>query len=248
MIYIITHKECDAVVKDGYQMLQVGAEGKPDLGYIRDDSEDNISSKNVNYCELTGLYWIWKNRDDSYKGLVHYRRFLNCSFGYESIISEEQINKILQKYDIILPFKKKLSVTVAEQYCEKSGFLADIIEVRNIIQEQYPQYMETFHKIFEGKEIYFFNIMVAGKEVFNDYCEWLFSILFRLETRKDLTYYNEYQKRIYGFLAVRLLNVYVAHNCLKVFQCGVVSRQPWKIKKRILTGCKRKGWYIKQMI
>ena len=60
-IYIATHKKMKQFSLKNYSVLQVGAEGKESFGYLRDDSGDNISHKNPNYCELTGLYWIWKN-------------------------------------------------------------------------------------------------------------------------------------------------------------------------------------------
>ena len=68
MIYIATHKKFNVPNLNGYCALQVGAEGKEKYGYLRDNIGNHISGKNANYCELTGLYWIWKNTDDSYKG------------------------------------------------------------------------------------------------------------------------------------------------------------------------------------
>ena len=56
-----------------YLPVQVGSEGKDDLGYQRDNIGEHISHLNPYYCELTGLYWAWKNLDCEYLGLVHYR-------------------------------------------------------------------------------------------------------------------------------------------------------------------------------
>lgn len=69
MIYIAAHKEFDVPRLENYVPLQVGAEGKEDLGFLRDNTGDNISVKNPNFCELTGLYWIWKIQTMSTKGL-----------------------------------------------------------------------------------------------------------------------------------------------------------------------------------
>lgn len=59
MIYIAAHKQFTSLEMDGYIPLQVGAENNIDLGYLKDNVGDNISEKNPNYCELTGLYWIF---------------------------------------------------------------------------------------------------------------------------------------------------------------------------------------------
>ena len=75
-IFIATHKKFDVPMSKYHVPLHVGREGKEDLGYLGDNTGDNISLKNPNYCELTGLYWIWKNvKDVDYIGLCHYRRY-----------------------------------------------------------------------------------------------------------------------------------------------------------------------------
>ena len=47
-----------------YIPVQVGSALNPPLPYIGDDTGDNISERNPYFCELTGLYWAWKNLDD----------------------------------------------------------------------------------------------------------------------------------------------------------------------------------------
>ena len=103
-IYIAAHKKFNVPNNDIYIPLQVGAEGKPNLGYTLDCSGDNISLKNPYFCELTGLYWIWKNSNADYVGLVHYRRFFYKSAlsNIKNILSKNEIINILNKNDIIL--------------------------------------------------------------------------------------------------------------------------------------------------
>ncbi len=74
-VFIACHKECEVPADTLYLPLFVGASGKKDIGFQRDDSGENISAKNPLYCELTGLYWCWKNLEYDYLGLAHYRRF-----------------------------------------------------------------------------------------------------------------------------------------------------------------------------
>ena len=75
-IIIATHKKFNEPKDTNlYLPVYVGAEGKDDLGYQKDNEGDNISKLNPYFCELTGIYWAWKNLDADYIGLVHYRRF-----------------------------------------------------------------------------------------------------------------------------------------------------------------------------
>ena len=60
-ILVAAHKNYWMPEDSVYLPLHVGAEGKSDLGYTKDNTGDNISAKNPNFCELTGLYWAWKN-------------------------------------------------------------------------------------------------------------------------------------------------------------------------------------------
>lgn len=224
-IIVATHKEF-WMPQDGiYLPIQVGAarEGHARLPYRHDDEGDNISAKNANYCELTGLYWIWKNTDDEYKGLAHYRRYFCCSFSKNEVVTQKQIINKLKKYDVILPFACKLPNTVAEHYCELSGFERDLCELEKVIGEKYPEYIPAYHSVMNGNTIHFYNMLIAKREVFDAYCKWLFDILFELENRVDLTDYSDYQKRIFGFMSERLLNVFFTHNNYNVFEMGVVQ-------------------------
>ena len=113
-----------------YKSLMVGVDKSHSFGDCFDDVGDNISSKNSNYCELTGLYWLWKNCKDDYIGICHYRRFFSKSFRYGVIATEEELLCKLSKYDMIVPFIRKLKISVKEQYCESSGYEQDLYVIR----------------------------------------------------------------------------------------------------------------------
>ena len=77
-ILVAAHKKYRMPEDKIYFPVQVGSYGKENIGFARDDEGDNISQKNPYFCELTGLYWIWKNVDADYYGLVHYRRYFSA--------------------------------------------------------------------------------------------------------------------------------------------------------------------------
>ena len=74
-MWVITHKNYPGVNDDIYKTLHVGRALSGDLGYQGDNTGDNISSKNKSYCELTGLYWLWKKHECDIMGICHYFRF-----------------------------------------------------------------------------------------------------------------------------------------------------------------------------
>lgn len=228
MIYIATHKKFNVPNLNGYCALQVGAEGKEKYGYLRDNIGNHISGKNANYCELTGLYWIWKNTDDSYKGLVHYRRYFgrnNLSNKISDICSYEYLLNCLKSADIVLPyveyFKQNAKEEILLHCCTEEIF----DKLRQIIETKYPDYIETYDRYFNENKASLFNMLFCKREIFDAYCEWLFSILFVLEKQVDLAKLNTYQQRLYGFLSERLLNVWVIKNKLVVKHLPVIHME-----------------------
>ena len=75
-IAVAYHKSSLIVNNNILLPIHVGKSiSKVKLDMQGDDEGDNISHKNPYYCELTALYWLWKNTTADYKGLFHYRRF-----------------------------------------------------------------------------------------------------------------------------------------------------------------------------
>lgn len=225
-IYVITHKKFNKLNLKGYIPIQVGTSVSDiHLEYIKDNQGDNISVKNKNFCELTGLYWIWKNDNSSKNiGIVHYRRyFVNDFLNNNDFLDVDDIESILKDYDMILPKKEIYGETAIEQYSKNSGFKTDFDKVRQIIEMLYPDYLDSYDKVMNNNKMYQYNMFICNKEIFNNYCKWLFDILFELEKNIDLTERNDYQKRIYGFISERLLNVWVSKNKMRIKEYNVIN-------------------------
>lgn len=76
LIGISCHKKGNFYTSLPFIPIQVGAAFREDIGIQRDSDGDNISSHNPYFCEMSAVYWLWKNTEADYKGLFHYRRFL----------------------------------------------------------------------------------------------------------------------------------------------------------------------------
>lgn len=241
-LYIITHKYVENLIdKDGYEYLYVGAykEKNRNEQYLYDDQNDEISNKNGNYCELTGLYWIWKNSKEPYKGLVHYRRFFtknSLSTKSKYFYTESEMKKILKKFDIIVG--EKLYVPEKNIYDDyvKYHYKKDIDNLKKVIEENFSEYNEAFNIVFSRNYYSPCNMMFCKAELFDSYCEWLFNVLNKLEEVTDITNYNSEQSRIYGFIAERLLNVWIEKKKLNKKELPLIqldSRVRLRIRKKI---------------
>lgn len=228
-ILVATHKKYWMPEDKAYLPIHVGRQGKEDLGYIGDDTGDNISTKNPNYCELTGLYWAWKNLDCEYIGLCHYRRYFahksksnKLEDKRKAILTKVDYEQLLQKYDVILPKMRNYYIETVHSQYEHAHNKRDLDEVENIIKEKYPECIKAFEKVMSNRKLYIYNMFAMKKSLFNEYCAWLFDILFTLENRIDISDYDKYNARVFGFLSERLFNVWLEKKSLKVKTINIV--------------------------
>lgn len=213
-IWVITHKKYNEITDNMYKTLHVGRALSQDLGYQGDDTKDNISNKNKSYCELTGLYWLWKNYKCDIIGICHYRRFF---LEKERFLTKTYIEDTLKKYDIIVPECTMVveGKSLKEQYCVKHC-KEDWEICRQVISERCPEYLNAFDIMQESRLINICNMLIAKKEIYDEYCEWLFDILFEVEKRINMDNKDDYQKRVIGFLSERLLKVWLIAKDYKV--------------------------------
>lgn len=215
-IYIVTHKNIKKKIKEkGYLYIGVGPNKNNINCECFDNQGENISEKNPNYCELTAQYYIWKNSRSNIIGLTHYRRqFYDNVFSFltNRPLSEKKINKTIKKYDLILPKKYKIKNSSIYDYYDKEHFIKDLDMCGLVIQKLYPDYYECFKKLKNISQAVYCNMIITSKKIYDDYSNWLFNILFEVEKNIDISDYDNYQKRIFGFLSERLLNVYILKN------------------------------------
>lgn len=223
-IYVCTHKTYTKPGDDLYRTLHVGRKISDDLGYEGDDTGDHISDRNKSFCELTGIYWIWKNVSCDIVGICHYRRYFIKD---EDFLKKEDIEEILSSgYDVILPacgFTK--SKTVSSHYA-KEHYKKDLDTVRSIIAELYPEYIPAFDLSMHCNLISPWNMLITKKEIFQEYCSFIFSVLFEAEKRIDISHYDSFQGRIFGYLSERLIRVWFLMHTYRIYEIPVRQINP----------------------
>jgi len=249
-ILVATHKKYKMPEEKIYIPLHVGREGKQDLGYIGDNTGDNISVKNPNYCELTGLYWAYKNLECDYIGLCHYRRYFsnkslikrigNNEAKFSLLLNEDEIKDLVKEYKVVLPKMRNYYIETIKSHYENAHHIEDLNKVEEIIREYHPDYINSFNQVMSGTKLHLYNMFIMSKSDFDNYSEWLFDILFRLEKEIDISKYNNYQSRVYGFLSERLFNVWLNKNQLKSKEIPIINMEKVDWVKKSIEFLKRK--------
>jgi lipopolysaccharide biosynthesis glycosyltransferase len=236
-IFVTYHKETHIVNTGILEPIQVG-DGPSLAGCrTRDNSGENISSLNDRYCEMTAVYWAWKNLSGhSHIGLMHYRRFLDFNenrlhldqwgvvnwptfttdFESRFGLNDAAITTAIKGYDIVLP--KQWSVRSAgfrnlRDHYNQSPFHhgSDLTLCRDVITLRYSEFLPYWNRALASSLGWFNNIFVLRTDLFDAYCSWLFPLLADIEKRIPFDRYSAQEKRVMGYLSERLFNVWIYH-------------------------------------
>lgn len=186
-------------------------------------NDDNIDNLNPWYCELTGLYHLWKNCNDDIVGLEHYRRyFVNDK---NQLLSEKEIKEILKNNDVIAYKYNGANGINAMCNSGKGKSLALALALINVYCN--PEMALFFKKRLLGKYTFENNMFICKKEIINEYCEWLFPLLKKFDEND-----TERIPRIDGYIAEYFFGPYLEW---KKYKIKVNKRKVFdqKLKKEI---------------
>ena len=258
-IIVATHKKYEMPIDSIYLPLHVGAAEKNiDFGYMKDDTGENISNLNSSFCELTGLYWAWKNLKADYIGLVHYRRHFcvkkKSKKPIENVLTGKEANEILKTSDIIVPKKRRYYIESLYSHYKHTHYFSQLDETRKILEEMYPEYIKDYDQVIRRSWGYMFNMMILRRDYMDEYCTWLFNILFELKCRvetgkvEDSVNLSRFQGRFYGRISEILFNVWLVHQLrerkikrVKEVRCISMEKIAWKRKIKSFLAAKYFG-------
>lgn len=175
---------------------------------IRDNTGDNISEKNGNYSELSALYWIWKNTGkgltgDEYVGLFHYRRILD-------VTAEDIYSMADNGIDVVLPYPTIHAPSIDEhhrRYVKDQDWMAMV----SAIEELSPEYARMMPDIFSQPYFYNYNMFIAKRRIFDEFCGWMFPILKRTEELSSPRGWERADRYI-GYLGENLTTLYFMYH------------------------------------
>lgn len=216
-ILVAQHKEAEVFHNEVYIPIHVGkALSKTELGILCDDTGDNISHLNPYFCELTAQYWAWKNMHDvEYIGLCHYRRYFQTEF------TMENVEQLMDGADIVLAksifFSENLYSNLSRDLVPE-----DILAFFLYMKGRFQNDQDVINFLINCNHFNPCNMFVCKKSLFDEFCQWQFSILFDLfEILPKSPYVRE--QRLMGYLAELLLPMYCINKGLKVKEIPVVS-------------------------
>ena len=243
-ICVATHRKYKMPKEDIFIPIHVGSKGKESIGYTRDDSGEHISEMNPKCCELTGMYWMWKNLEADYYGLVHYRRYFSNGKRnknpFENIIGRNDLEQILKKEKIVLPKKRKYYIETLYSHYGHTHYAEHLDITRDILNEMHPDYVTQYDNVMKRTYAHMFNMFIMRKDVFRKYCEWLFPILFELDKRIDTSQYDAFQRRYLGRVSELLLDVWIDKNKLSYAEVPTVAMEKMDWGRKITSFLKAK--------
>lgn len=214
-ILVCAHKQDEHTRNGGvYRAIQVGKALHPelDLGITCDNKGENVSEKNPFWCEYTALYWGWKNLTDvEYSGLCHYRRYFDLN------ITEDNIDSLMANNDILV-IKQKSPMLSKKERLKNLAWMTTSEDALLFLDTLLYLHPENKKEIMD----YFFNsrlsvpysMFVAKKEIYDQYCEFIFPVFFEMEKKMKPHGYSR-QKRAMGYFGEYSLGLFILCKHLK---------------------------------
>lgn len=236
VVAVATHKPYRMPEDSVYLPLHVGAALHPKVlpQMQGDDEGDSISQQNASYSELTGLYWLWKNVDAEYKGLVHYRRHLGSLEGdrlhakdpFDRIVSGGELEKLLSKSDVIVAKRRSYYIETVYDHYDHTFDAHQFDVCREVLSDQFPEYVPAWDHLMQARGAHIFNMFVMRSDLLDAYCGWLFEVITQLEGRIDSSTMDSFAARWPGRVSERLLDPWLETNGIAYAELPVVNPEP----------------------
>lgn len=129
------------------------------------------------------------------------------------------------KVKVFVPQKRHYYIETLYSHYKHTHYANQLDETRKIIQEQYPTYLNAYDTVIQHTYGYMFNMMIMKYDLLDEYCTWLFNILFELKKRIDMPQLDSFQGRYYGRISEIIFNVWLYEklNCGSLKKCEIME-------------------------
>lgn len=243
-VAVATHKPYRMPADPMYLPLHVGAALRPEVcaDMQGDDEGDSISEKNPQYSELTGLWWLWRNVEADFKGIVHYRRHLGspdparrrAKDPLDRVVSGEELLPLLERSGVVVARRRNYYIETVYDHYAHTFDARHFDECRDVLSELSPGHVPHWDRLMRSRGAHVFNMFVMRSDLLDAYCSWLFPVLGELERRVGFDGMDAFQARWPGRVSERLLDPWLWERGVEPAELPVVSPEPvdWMAKGR----------------
>ena len=163
---------------------------------------------------------------------MHYRRYFtrkevrNIDKKKAQILGKEEWETILSAHPVVVADKRNYYIETNRSHYNHAHPSIGLDETERIIQEKCPEYSAAFTTVMNRTWAHMFNMFIMRRDLFDAYCQWMFDILFELEKRLDISYFDAYNSRVFGFVSERLLDVWLEKNQIAYKEQNVSFMEP----------------------
>lgn len=245
-IFVCAHK-FDSCTRTEYPYvpIQGGRALHPDveLGYITDDTGDNISQKNASFCEWTVHYWVWKNvKDIKYVGLCHYRRYFDLSVKQiENIMHHHDVIVVKQDNNKMLSRKERLDDLI-RMTCMEDAYL-----FLNTFIDVHPNYKsDLIDYYYNSRDSVPYSMFISDKKTYDKICEFIFPVLFQMDKLRKKNGYSRPDRAI-GYFGEFSLGLAIKCLGLSTYRAPLsfIGEKQFK-KKRLKMVAREIKYYIER--
>ena len=172
---------------------------------------DNIDFLNPWYCELTGMYYMWKHEKEDIVGLEHYRRNF---IGKNGLLTEDEIKEILKYNDVIL-YRMGIKQNAMQHMTGARKGTELALGLATLYTNYGKDMADYFYKNFIGDHVYLGNMFICKKEIANKFFDFIFNGIL-----KDFDETHHFKtSRIDGYICEYFMEPWFRYNGYKIYDC-----------------------------
>ncbi len=235
VVGVVSHRPFRMPEDRAYLPIWVGSQEDMPEGFVSHAYGEGIPELNQTYCELTGLYWLWKNVHAEYKGLVHYRRIFSrrSTRDVGQVLTSDDYRSLLKDACVLLPAKQMYpGTTIYDHYvASKRGYEQihrdDLAAIAQAVKSVHPSFAPYVGRVLHADRAHLLNIFCMREKQFDEYCAWLFALMSAfMELRMD----REDRRRFVGSVSEFMIDVWLAGTGYSYRECRLYEPEQHVVK------------------